>query len=313
MKILVTGATGFIGFSLVKRLAEEKHDVHQLVRYRAGRWDGYNPKNLNFADLRDFENVKRVLLAVRPEVVIHLAAVSAVSFSFQNPKEVMDVNNQGTINMALASMEAGVQHFIYASSSEVYGKATVFPTPEDSPLGATSPYAQSKINAENYLRFMWDLYKFPVTIMRPFNSYGRANVDNRHFVVERAIVGALQDKVINLHDPRPWRDFMFREDHVNAYVACVEKRPIGETVNICTGNCWTIKQMADEVAKQIGDVKVEFAQTPDRPLDIMTLHGDNSKAQRVLGWKPKYGLSLGITIAINEWMNRLNSLEYKND
>lgn len=312
MSILVSGATGFIGHSLVPALREAGYVVHQLTRYRAGRWDGYDLHALYFADLRDGDSLRKVVQMVRPEAVVHLAAQSAVSYSFQNPADVNATNYMGTIALAEACREAGVGHFVFASTSEVYGdQGENVPTREDAPLKATSPYAQSKINAEGYLQLMWDLHRFPVTIMRPHNSFGRALVDNRHFVVERAILGALQEGRIHLHDPRPRRDFLWRQDHVNGYLAALEKRPLGEAINLCTGKSWTIAEMAEVVAGTVAmetgrEVCVDFAHAPDRPLDIPVLHGDNSKASELLGWYPRYSLEAGIAQAVREWRQRLS-------
>lgn len=293
-------------------LRERGHEVHQMVRYRSGRWDGYDPHNLHFADLRDRDSITEAMVRVNPQVVVHLAAISAVSFSFTNPVEVSDVNYVGTINLwKAAAAQGSLEHFIHASTSEVYGSQMTCPIGEGAVLCGLSPYAVSKIAAEEFLRMEISLHKAPITVMRPFNSYGRALVDNRHFVVERAIVGALQDGRVHLHDPRPRRDFMFRDDHVAGYVAVVEKRPLREVINLSTGRCWSIAEMAEVVAgtvtQQTGrEVSVDFLQVPDRPLDMDILHGDNTRAGELLGWYPKYSLEAGIAQAVKEWRQRLS-------
>jgi len=312
MRILITGSTGFIGSDLVSRLEEEGYEVHQLVRYRAGRWDGYIPGNLNFADLRDEDSIASVFSRVKPQVVIHLAAMSAVSFSFINPNEVTQVNFLGTINLFKEAFRyGGLQHFIHASTSEVYGAQDHFPTREDAPLQGLSPYAVSKIAAEEFLRMQIRMNDAPITILRPFNTFGRALVDNRHFVVERAIVGALTEGTINLHDATPRRDFMWREDHVRGYVHAVKVAPLGETINLCTGNAWTIKEMAEEVAKIVHEetdreVEVNFSHSSDRPLDMPCLHGSREKAFEVMAWVPHVGFEEGLRKAVREWRERLN-------
>ena len=314
MRILVTGASGFIGSSLVPMLREAGHQVVEGRRYVAGRWDGYQrTEDRVFFDLRDTQETRAAVFAARPEVILHLAAQSAVTYSFDHPQEVNEVNYMGTLRVAEAAREFGA-HLVIASSSEVYGASDAHvPFTEVSALGATSPYAVSKIAAEEYLRVMSLAHDMPMTIIRPFNTIGRAPVNNRHFVVERAITQALETGQISLHDPRPLRDFLFREDHCRAYLAVVEnlRAAQGGTFNICSGDAWSIRDMADYVAKAVGDLlgrqvmHVDFAQMPDRPLDIPVLQGSPSRAKAVLGWQPKYSIAGALDKAIDEWQARL--------
>ncbi|KKK74638.1 hypothetical protein LCGC14_2881760, partial [marine sediment metagenome] len=223
----------------------------------------------------------------------------------------------GTMALADAAKEAEVELFIHASTSEVYGNQTEFPIKETASLNATSPYAVAKIAAEEYLRVKAASDGLRVLIMRPFNSYGRGLIGNRHFVVERAITQALETQKIKLHNPEPRRDFVFREDHVSAYVNAVDlvidDRTLllaGEAINIATGVCWTIRDMAEHVrhaafAKGVRGVKFSFTEVPDRPHDIARLHGDNAKAQELLGWKPNFNLSSGLSLALDEWTQAL--------
>lgn len=310
MKILVTGATGFIGSSLVPELRARGHEVHELRRYHAGGFDFWNPDLVHFADLRDSADLHKVIRAIEPEVIVHLAAESAVSFSFQRPEEVNQVNYMGTIRVAEAAKEVGAW-LIQASTSEVYGARAEVPFHEGTAMGGTSPYAASKIAAEHFLAVQQQ-YGLDVTIMRPFNTIGRALVGNKHFVVERAITGAFEVGAIDLHDWRPQRDFLFRTDHVGLYLLAIENpaRAKGETFNACTGEAWTIEEMANYVAEEIRisygrDVKVSFAAEPDRPVDIPVLMGTNAKAEHLLGWEPAYTVATAIKQAIREWAERL--------
>lgn len=312
MRILLTGATGFIGSRLKEEL-EKNHDVRSLVRYvSGGRYDFYSNDKTVFANLGIPGSVERAVFDTHPEVIIHLGAQSAVSWSFLNPDEVMDVNLKGTVALADAARRLGIKAFIHASTSEVYGKAVNFPTKEDEVLVPTSPYAVSKIAAEQYLGLMRDSYDFPVVIMRPFNTFGRGLIGNPHFVVERAITGALSQGKISLHNPFPQRDFLFREDHVAGYLRVLENldKAIGGVFNLTSGGCWSIKEMAEQVAAEVGyrlgiKVEVEFKNRSDRPRDIDRLQGDSTRANTILGWTTEYSLEEGIRKAVEEWSVRL--------
>lgn len=310
MKILLTGGSGFIGSRLLERLKELNHDVYCLARYvSGGRFDFYAKHKIAFADLRDGEAVRKAVQTVKPEAIIHLGATTAVSFSFLNPADVFHTNTVGTIHVAEAAREFGVEQMVHASTSETYGIQKDFPIKEDVMPNATSPYAVAKIAADNYLWLIHKLYDFPVTIMRPFNTFARGlpNIKNRHYVVERAITGALENGVINLHNPRPIREFVFRDDHVAAYIAALgNKKAIGQAFNICYGVGYTVEEMANKVAEIVErktgkPVNVEFLREPDRPMDIPELLGDPTKAKTILGWKPKYDLESGLSKAIDEW------------
>lgn len=314
MRILLTGSTGFIGSRLKERLREAYHEVHELVRFTAGgRWNYYGSPQVHFADLRDPDAVWSVVHQADPEVILHLGADSAVSYSFQRARDVFEVNTLGTVAMADAARKlSNLQLFIHASTSEVYGKQTAFPIQEDAPLNATSPYAASKIAGEEYLRVLHQAEGFPVCIVRPFNSYGRALVGQQHFVIERAIVSALTTGLINLHNPKPERDFMFREDHVDFYVHLVESKALwsGMCLNACTGKAYTIEEMAGIVSAAVmaqtgRGVLVDFKNEPDRPHDIEVLHGDSGKAQRMTPWRPNYSLGEGVEQAVREWRERI--------
>jgi UDP-glucose 4-epimerase len=317
MRILLTGATGFIGSRLLEELEKQEHDVTCLIRYTAGgRYSFQDRKGVLFADLRDSESVAHAVRTANPEIIIHLAAQSAVSYSFINPIDVFTVNTRGTIALAdAASRLDNFKLFIHASTSEVYGNQRDYPIRESAPLSATSPYAVSKIAAEEYLRVKKESYGFPILIMRPFNTYGRGLIKNKHFVVERAITQALVDRHIKLHNSAPFRDLVFREDHVRAYLLAVEQHEsvYRGALNICTGKIFNIQQMADEVARTVNEqadrreVKVSFSEQPDRPHDIFILHGDPSLAEAALGFKAEWSFKDGLCQAVQEWRQALGA------
>lgn len=316
MKILVTGASGFIGSRLVARLRNVGHEVLEMVRYQSGgRFSFYDQKTKVFVDLRDSRETRDAIIKAKPDVIVHLAAMSAVSYSFSHPEEVNEVNYMGTVRVAEAALEIGA-HVIMAGTSEVYGRGDhKYPLTESEPYGSTSPYAASKVAAIEYLRTLESIHKLPVTIMLPFNTIGRAFVypaGNRHFVVERAVTQAIEDGVISLYDPEPVRDFMFREDHVGAYLAVIQslKNAVGQSFNVCTGEAVTIRNMAEIVANTVGEclgkkIDVNFAERPDRPLDISVLHGSNRKIYETIGWRPAYGINQSLSTVVDEWISVL--------
>lgn len=317
MKILVTGASGLIGTELCHELEIRNHEVHKLVRYHAGGFDFWGQSNQHFADLRDTADMQKIVEAIHPEVIINLAAMSAVSYSFQHPEEVNQVNYMGALRLAEIARDTGAW-FIQASTSEVYGALAEPPFTEESPVGGTSPYAAAKIATDEYLRIQGNLEQNPLiyTIARPFNTIGRAPRNNRHFVVERAITQALTTNTISLHDHRPQRDFIFRSDHARIYVLMIEKGSValnGETFVMASGDAWSIEEMAKFVVeiheRESGHaVALSFSETPDRPLDIPILQGDPLKAHRRLDWSTSYTIAGAIEEAYREWHEKLEAL-----
>ena len=153
---------------------------------------------------------------------------------------------------------------------------------------------------------MRDAYDFPVTILRPFNSYGREQ--DTHFVVERIITQLLKSPVVKLGDITAVRDLMYVDDHVNAYLSCIKnEKAKGEVFNFCTGKGSSIEELVYTIAKLLSiDVKIIPATIPERPLDISVLIGDNSKAKRLLGWSPKFTLEEGLRLTIDYWKGKLS-------
>lgn len=296
-KVILTGMPGFIATHLAPRLVERGLKVYALIRYVTGRRVNM-PKGVIqvHGDLRDAFTIRHIVSDVMPDYVVHLAALSPVAFSYDRPKEYMDVNLQGTINLAESCLRQ-VPHFkqfLFASTSECYGNQRQIPIKEDACLYPNSPYAVSKAGATMYLEYMRDAYGFPVTLCVPFNTYGR--IENTHFVTERILSQMLSgEKEIRLGDPDPVRDMLYREDHVNAYLMALENGDaLGEKINFCTGIGYSIAELVSHCAELTGwNGDVVWYTVPKRPLDIDVLIGDNTKA-RGLGWMPKYDLVSGL-------------------
>ena len=314
MRILVTGATGFVGSHLLERLAAiGERDLYSLQRYVTGRYvlGADLGVKVVFCDLRDHFAVKCAVREVRPEAVFHLASISPVSYSYDHPNEVVDANLTGTINLAESCLREvpHFRHFLFASTSETFGNGPL-PKREDTPQAPNSPYAVSKLAAEKYMLYMSEAYKFPVTVLRPFNTYGRR--DNTHFLVERMLVQMLRGDIVKLGDPTPERDLLYIDDHVDAYLACFGKSDVsvGQVFNFCSGEKMTVRSLAEKLRDITGfRGQIVWDTIPRRPLDIQVLYGDASRAKSVLGWEPKVSLDEGLRRTADFWRKRIAGSE----
>ena len=308
MRVLVTGNLGFIGSHLVPRLIEQGHEVFGLERYVTGRYTQFaRDVTTLYADITDFHSTRQAVAESRPDILIHLAAISANSYAYNHPHEVLNTNYLGTVNLAEACMRElpSFQHFLYAGSSEEYGSNPNPPFTEESQVLPHSPYAVAKVASDLYLRYLYRAYGFPATVLRNFNTYGRK--DNKHFAVEKVVTQALQGNEIHMGDPTPVRDFMYVDDHVDAYLTVMAQREkaLGEVFNFCTGIPTTIARLMGLVVELTGfEGKMFWKTIPTRPLDIKVLVGNATKAQTTLGWKAKYELSEGLKRTIEFWRNK---------
>ena len=308
MRILITGATGFVGSHLLPPLVDAKHEVFSLERYVTGRYvlGAERWVKAVFCDLRDHMTVRRVVREVQPEAVIHLASISPVAYSYDHPHEVIETNLTGTVNLAEACLREvpHFRHFLFASTSETYGNGPV-PRTEEGPQNPNSPYSLSKLAAEKYLLYLRDACGFPCTVLRPFNTYGRK--ENTHFVVERIIVQMLGGEVVKLGDPEPVRDLLHIDDHVRAYLICLgNEKALGEVFNFCSGRGVSVRELVDLLRKMTGfRGEVVWDTIPARLLDIQVLIGDAGKAARVLDWQPRISLEEGLRLTVDYWRRKL--------
>ena len=315
-KILLTGASGFIGQELEKRLLERKgteiHELHEMERYMTGRYDNY--RNLkkeegsatkHYVDLKDYHVVRNLIKTIEPDYIIHLAAISPVSYSYENYLEVTEVNYLASVNLAESARKLdNFKQFIFAGTSEEYGLAILDKNQmltESSELKPNSPYAIAKIATDMYLQYMGLAYNFPYTVMRPFNTYGRK--DNNHFFIERTITQMLEGKSVKLGDSEAVRDWVYADDHVEGYLKALgNKKAFGQAIQLSTGKGYTTKETAELIAEMTGyKGSIEWNSTQKRPLDAKVLIGDNSKAKKLLGWEPKYDLKQGLEKTIEFW------------
>lgn len=309
-KILITGADGFIGSHLTEKLVRCGHDVRAFVLYNSFNscgWLDYADadikKNLEIfsGDVRDPHGVKQAMK--RCEVVFHLAALIGIPYSYHSPDTYVETNIKGTLNIVQAARELGVAKVIHTSTSEVYGSARFVPITEEHPLQGQSPYSASKIGADQIAMSFKFAFNTPVSIIRPFNTYGprqsaRAVIPT---IITQIATGSRKIKLGALH---PTRDFNYIKDSVNGFIAIAESdKTIGEVINI--GSNYEIS--IGDTVKLIADVmNVEI--TPDadsqriRPenSEVERLWADNSKAARLTGWTPAYGDVEGLRRGLQE-------------
>lgn len=314
MRIFVTGMTGFLGDQLATKLLERGHTLGTMARNVASadrpiaqntesmiRGEKRKGVSYYYGDLTDYLNIQDILSNFKPDVIIHLAAQTSVAYSFTHSTEVFNVNFLGAVNMAEAARRTlpKLKKFIFSGSVEEYGIQDKFPSKETAELRAASPYGVAKIASEKYLKYLFDAYGFPSVIFRNANSYGRRY--NHQFVIESIIYQMYQGKSpIKLGDPKPIRDFVFEPDLLSAYVLAAEsknKKILGESINIGIGKAISIKELAEKIAKITGyKGKIKWNSFPKRQLEIPRLQIDNSKAKKLLKWKPQYTLDEGLRI-----------------
>ena len=296
MRILITGSSGFVGSRLVERLREADHTIIEMQRYTARR---VPRPDLIFCDIKDGDLVD-ALSTANPDLVIHLAALASNDIANHYPVETMQTIAVGTERLVEAMQRVVPKApLIAASSSEVYSSPGV--------IGSLNPYTAAKIASEESIRASG----LSFVIMRPFNTYGRGLIGLPRFVVDETIHQALTTGHIQLRDPRPLRDFLFREDHVNAYMKVVENiaEPgvIGSTFDFGTSILESIAGMAYMVGKIVGVEGVTFTHQ-ERDGDIPLLRSESPLAHELLGWAPKYSLEDGLAASVEEWRATLGQL-----
>jgi len=319
-KILVTGAGGFIGSHLVERLVNLGAKVRAFVRYNSRNDRGLleilplsvkERIDVFMGDLRDPESVREAMGKV--EIVFHLGALIGVPYSYVHPREVIDTNIIGTLNVLNAAKDYGAKKVIHASTSEVYGTAQYVPIDEKHPLQGQSPYSASKIGADKIAESFYKSYELPIAIIRPFNTYGPRQ--SARAVIPTIITQALtQDKVF-LGSLEPTRDFTYIEDVIDGFIKIAETDGImGEVINLGSGFGLSIGELAKRIIFLIGkDVKIVPDSKRVRPpkSEVEKLIADNSKAMRLLHWEPKVSLDEGIKKTI-KWIDK-NIERYKSD
>ena len=331
-KVLVTGAGGFIGSHLVEQLVARGADVRAFVEYNSlGSWGGLDHSPLPVRDnIEIFSGDVRDSHAVRQAVqgcdtVFHLAALIGIPYSYLAPESYVDTNITGTLNIVQAATDFGVGRVVHTSTSEVYGTAQRVPIDETHPLNPQSPYAATKVGADQIALSYYHSFGTPVTVLRPFNTYGprqsaRAVIPT--VITQLAACSRLgQPGRIKLGAIRPTRDFTFVGDTAAGFRAAAGcDAALGEVVNLGTNFEISVGDTATLIAEIMGiplHIETEDKRLRPEASEVERLWCDNSKAAEMLGWSPAYsgreGFRRGLRETIDWFQNGENRADYKAD
>ena len=308
-KVLVTGAGGFIGAQTTAGLVRGgAAEVRALVRYNSrndrGALEWLDPDltrevEVQLGDLRDAESVAAAVKGA--EIVLHLGAQIAIPYSYLNPRDFFETNVLGTLNVAQAALAAGVERLVHTSTSEVYGTAQTVPITEQHPLVAQSPYAASKIGADQLVASFHRAFGLPTTTLRPFNTYGP--FQSARAVIPTIISQALAGGELRLGSLHPRRDLTFVADTAAAFAAAATApAAVGETIQLGTGEVHSIGDLVEAVGELLGrklDVRVDEQRVRPADSEVELLVSDPARAPELIGWNPGTSLrdGLGETIA----------------
>lgn len=320
-KVLVTGADGFIGSHLVESLLDRGCDVRAFVFYNSfSSWGWLDSlpqsmlKELDVfsGDIRDPNGVATAMQGC--DVVFHLAALIAIPFSYHSPDSYVDTNIKGTLNILQAAKRFGTERVVITSTSEVYGTAKYAPIDEKHPFQGQSPYSASKIGADRLSESFHKSFGTPVTIVRPFNTYGprqsaRAVIPT---VITQLLLGAREVKLGSL---TPTRDFNYVKDTVSGFIALAEcDAAIGREVNIATGTEVSIGEVARTLVAQINPeatIATEDERLRPEASEVFRLIGDNGLIKDLTSWDVSYSIESGLRDTITWFSQPENLSRYK--
>jgi NAD dependent epimerase/dehydratase len=320
-KVLVTGADGFIGSHLTEHLLEKGYEVKAFTYYNSFNtwgWLDTLPKEkleqieIFQGDIRDPNGVREAMKGV--DGVFHLAALIAIPFSYHSPDSYVDTNIKGTLNVLQAARDLSLERVLITSTSEVYGTAQYVPIDEKHPYQGQSPYSATKIGADRLAESFYRSFNLPVTIVRPFNTFGPRQ--SARAVIPTIISQLLAGKEeIKLGSLTPTRDFNYVKDTANGfYEIAKSQQTIGQEINIATQREISIGDLAAELIRQINPKAVivcEKQRTRPEKSEVNRLLGSNEKIRRLTAWEPKYTFEEGLAETI-AWI-RDNMSAYKTD
>lgn len=326
-KVLVTGADGFIGSHLTEELVRQGYNVKAFVLYNSFNswgWLDHCPKEIKNnveifqGDIRDPSGVRKALIGC--DKVLHLAALIAIPYSYHSPDTYVDTNIRGTLNILQAARDLNLSKVIHTSTSEVYGSAQFVPITENHPIIGQSPYSATKIAADQLAFSFYSSFDLPVSIIRPFNTYGPRQS-------ARAVIPSIIIQILNNFDKielgalYPTRDFTYISDTVLGFIAALESEGIdGETINLGTNYEISISKTAETIARLMNkDVKINEKSERLRPKksEVDRLCSSNKKAENLINWKPQLFNLKGFEEGLNktiEWFSKTENLvKYKSD
>ncbi|MDQ1373159.1 MAG: hypothetical protein QOJ09_497 [Actinomycetota bacterium] len=314
-RVFVTGASGFIGSHLTRRLVRDGYEVHALTStvssvYPSRLLDIRDKIALHEGNLTDRSALDAIVRAVRPTHVLHLGAYTHVGKSWQRVDECIQSNVQGTVNLLQALEPVGYERFVYTGTSEIYGDIDV-PFREDAAVNPISPYSVGKYAGERYCRMFVQGHGWPIVMVRPFNAYGPAQTPDR--VIPEIIQRALRGQELKMTQGRQTREFNYVEDLADGFVRLAKTPGIeGELFNLGCGEEVSMRDLATTILDLMGDpVEPQFGALPDRPTEIWRMYCDSSKARERLGWEPQHTLRDGLQKTIDWYrleLERPNSL-----
>lgn len=320
-KILVTGSDGFIGSHLTEELVKAGYQVKAFVYYNSfNTWGWLDTlpsdvmKNVEIfqGDVRDPNGVKEAMKGTA--AVFHLAALIAIPFSYHSPDTYVDTNIKGTLNILQAAREQDLERVLVTSTSEVYGTAQYVPMDEKHPFQGQSPYSATKIGADRLAESFYRSFQLPVSIVRPFNTFGPRQ--SARAVIPTIITQLLAGKEkIHLGSLTPTRDFNYVKDTVNGFIKIYEsEKTIGEEINIATQHEISIGELAEELIRQINpNAKIVCDEERLRPekSEVNRLLGSNKKIKELTDWKPIYSFKEGLSETISFFKDNMD--KYKPD
>jgi len=320
-KILVTGADGFIGSHLTEELIKQGYEVRAFVFYNSFNswgWIDSFPEEIKnkieiFAgDIRDPNGIRVAMESC--DTVFHLAALIGIPFSYHSPDSYVDTNIKGTLNILQAAKLLNTKRVLVTSTSEVYGTAQYVPIDEKHPFQGQSPYSATKIGADRIAESFFRSFELPVTIVRPFNTYGPRQS-------ARAVIPTIISQLLNgieeiiLGDLTPIRDFVFVKDTVNGFIEIAKsQKTIGEEINIATQSEISIGDLAQTIINIINpQAKIICDKQRIRPekSEVKRLCGSNEKLKKLTNWQQVYSLKDGLKETIDWFSNKENLIRYK--
>lgn len=321
MRILVTGADGFIGSHLTEELVKKGYQVKAFTYYNSFNnwgWLDILPKDIMQnveifqGDIRDPNGVEEAMKGV--DAVFHLAALIAIPFSYHSPDTYIDTNIKGTLNILQASRKLKTTRVLITSTSEVYGTAQYVPIDEKHPLQGQSPYSATKIGADRLAESFYRSFQVPVTIVRPFNTYGPRQ--SARAIIPTIITQLLTGKEeIKLGSLTPTRDFNYVKDTVHGFISIYEsENTIGEEINIATQNEISVGQLAKELIQQMNPkarIVCDTKRLRPEQSEVNRLLGCNKKIMHLTNWRPQYSLQEGLKETIEFLKDNLRY--YKTD